>query len=428
MDENRQFDCARLHGSDETVAATSIGTSGSSVSQKNGSRSCGRETASAEGKAVTRVTGKSLRASSLQASVRRPSLPLSSRTLRQLGFRHRTNGLQYAAGGREPTQPHIMDLNADGAQSVNSTGRAGVTAAWLFPGLGCRHVGMGADLFGGDPIIDQMIVDAEQVLGYEIRPICLEGSGRKYVPFRKEAEVIYVLECAYATSLMSRGVRPVAVCGHSLGSLAAGFACGAFNFLTGLSLVSYIEDLLEQYADGFGHTMAVILGLDADQIRHELSSRPAVYIANWNSPHQFVVAGPETDVLQVLTSALAQGAKQARKMPVGRAMHTPYLESLGASLRARLGTMTWTKPEVPFVSCHDGSVRNTEDEVQGFFAEFLWQPVIWPAAIQSLRKGWGTEFVEVGPGQLLTTMASFIDRGLKVQSSSNILQQNGTRT
>src|SRR5689334_6064202 len=72
---------------------------------------------------------------------------------------------------------------------------------WVFPGLGCRHVGMGHDLFGSFAIADQMIAAAEAVLGYDLREACLEGSGRKHVPPRQEAQLIYVLECVYAAVL-----------------------------------------------------------------------------------------------------------------------------------------------------------------------------------------------------------------------------------
>src|SRR5262249_51653831 len=115
------------------------------------------------------------------------------------------------------------------------------TSPWLFPGLGCRFVGMGNDIIGRFPAADRLIAEASEYLGYDVVAVCLEGSGRKHVPARQEAQVIYAVECAYAAVLEDSGQLPAAVSGHSLGCYAAGFACGAFTFTTGLDLLTQVE-------------------------------------------------------------------------------------------------------------------------------------------------------------------------------------------
>src|SRR5438094_9704129 len=72
------------------------------------------------------------------------------------------------------------------------------SSPWLFPGLGCRFVGMGHDIFGRFPLADRLVAEATARLDYDLVAVCLEGSGRKNVPARQEAQVIYVVECAYA--------------------------------------------------------------------------------------------------------------------------------------------------------------------------------------------------------------------------------------
>lgn len=177
-------------------------------------------------------------------------------------------------------------------------------AAWLFPGLGCRHVGMGHDLFDRPGAAGSLIALAEDRLGYRLAPICLEGSGRKVVPARQEAQVIYVLSCAYAAALGERGYRPVAVLGHSLGSWAAAWVAGVYDFVTGLELVTEVERLLENLVDGRDLTMGAIIGLDAERVQLLVAEAPGVSIANFNSPAQFVVGGPGDGVDGVLRSAL----------------------------------------------------------------------------------------------------------------------------
>lgn len=232
--------------------------------------------------------------------------------------------------------------------------------AWLFPGLGCRYVGMGHDLIGRHPVADQLIAAAEARLPYSISEVCLEGSGRKYVPPRQEAQVIYVLDCAYAAVLRDRGHQPAVIAGHSLGSLAAGHAAGAYDFMTGLELVTRIEDLMEESIDGHGQAMGVVIGLDEPAICKLLQDAPGTAVANWNSPLQHVLGGPATNVDHALKLALQRGAKQARRFAFERAMHTPLMESVAVRFRESLADITWNDPEVPFVDSHDASVLRTD--------------------------------------------------------------------
>lgn len=301
---------------------------------------------------------------------------------------------------------------------------SGTESIWVFPGLGCRHVGMGHDLFGNFAVADQMIAAAEAVLGYDLREACLEGSGRKHVPPRQEAQLIYVLECVYAAVLAELEIHPQIVAGHSLGNWAAAYASGAYDFLTGLSLVTHVEDLLEEHVDGRGQAMGVIVGLDEAVVASLLEKHQGAQIANWNSPGQYVIAGLEGDVVSVLTLAEGLQAKRAKRLPTNRALHTSHLAGVGELLRKRLGAVSWSDLRVPMMGCRDVRLLTTAEEVRDFLAEFLVQPVRWDATIRGLRQEWGDEFVEVGPGNVLSGMLPFIDRAAVIQTASEALSQN----
>jgi malonyl CoA-acyl carrier protein transacylase len=300
------------------------------------------------------------------------------------------------------------------------------SSIWLYPGLGCRHVGMGNDLFGRFPAADRLIGAAGDILGYDVVGVCLEGSGRKHVPPRQEAQVIYVLECAYTAVLQDLDMQPRAVSGHSLGSLAAASACGALDFRTGLELVTFIESQQEELVDGGGQAMGVIIGLSQSDAESLLTSG-AVWVANWNSPGQYVVAGDGTAVDAVLGRALSLGATKSRRLPGERALHTPKMEEVAFRLRQHLHSVGVAQPRVPFVSCCTARPVETADEMRRFLGEFLAAPVRWSAAVEALRDGWGRDFVEVGPGNLLANMFRFIDRTAVVRSASEVLDQKASR-
>jgi len=283
---------------------------------------------------------------------------------------------------------------------------------------------MGHDLFGSFAIADQMIAAAESVLGYDLREVCLEGSGRKHVPPRQEAQLIYVLECVYAAVLAEQGLNPQIVAGHSLGNWAAAYASGAYDFLTGLELVTHVEELLEEHVDGRGQVMGVIVGLDEAIVVSLLERHAEAEIANWNSPGQYVIAGSEADVVGVLAAAEGLQAKRAKRLPTNRALHTRHLAGVGELLRKRLEAVSWNELRVPMMGCRDARLMTTGREVRDFLAEFLVRPVRWDATIRGLQQGWGDEFVEVGPGNVLSGMLPFIDRTAVIQTASEILSQN----
>jgi acyl transferase domain-containing protein len=296
-------------------------------------------------------------------------------------------------------------------------------SVWLFPGLGCRYVGMGYDIIGRFRAADRVIAAAADHLGYDLVAVCLDGSGRKHVPARQEAQIIYAIECAYADVLNELGFRARAVCGHSLGNWAAGYVCGGYDFLTGLDLVTQVEVLQEELIDGRGQAMGVIIGLPERDVEAVLVARSETFLANWNSPGQYVVGGTTSGVDRVLGDAVARGAKQARRLPGERALHTPAQRPVASRLRAHLESVAISRPHVPFISCQDGSIIETADGLRDFLAGFLARPVRWETTVRALVEEWGREFVEVGPGNVLTRMLPYIDRASVIRPASDLLEQ-----
>lgn len=295
-------------------------------------------------------------------------------------------------------------------------------SVWMFPGIGCRYVGMGHDIIHRFPSADRLIAQAKAHLGYDVVEVCLEGSGRKQVPARQEAQVIYVLECAYAEVLRERGYSPRVVSGHSLGNAPAACICGAYDFLSGLDLVTCVEDLLIELYAGAGQALGVIIGLELPRIHTILRIHPATCLANWNCPGQYVVGGTEREIDAVLAEAMKAGAKQARRFAGGWALHTPYMTELAARFRIKLGKVAWSEPRVPFVSSIDGRVLTSAEQICVFLGEFLMRPVNWEPTVRGLRQAWGDTFVEVGPGNLLSKMFAYIDRTAAIRTASELLE------
>ncbi|TWU13769.1 Malonyl CoA-acyl carrier protein transacylase [Symmachiella macrocystis] len=298
--------------------------------------------------------------------------------------------------------------------------------AWLFPGLGSRFVGMGADIIGKSPAADKLITLAAQKLGYDIHEVCFSGSGRKFVPPRIEAQVIYVINCAYVDVLRSLGRQPQFVCGHSLGSWAAAYAAGAIDFESGLEMVTAVEDLLEQRIPDGEQAMGVIIGLDEETVTRICADEQYVYLANSNSPKQFVIAGRAVGVDAALEKAGEQAAKKTQRIAGSRAMHTPLLADVNRELQTALARITIDDPTIPQMNCDTASPMHTAVDVRRYLGQFLQRPVRWEATMHALGDLSITQFVEVGAAAVLTGMMPFIDPSAKIETVSDLLARDET--
>lgn len=298
-------------------------------------------------------------------------------------------------------------------------------AIWLFPGLGCRYVGMGSEFLGQEPVADQLVQQASDLLGYSVASVCLEGSGRKVVPPRQESEVIYVISCAAAAVLKSRGMRPAALLGHSLGAWAAVATSGALDFASGLQLLGQTEQRIHDWVDSHDHAMGVILGLEASRVTELVAAEPDVWVANWNSPRQQVISGVAPAVERVLSQAQASQAKQARVLVRSRAMHTPFLDPVARALREDLTRLPLRDPQAPVIDTRNGRALRHRAEVAEFLADCLTAPVHWGETILSQLQQVKTSFIDVGPGTVLAGMLPFIDPQAAVKTTAQILEERG---
>ncbi len=303
---------------------------------------------------------------------------------------------------------------------------AGEPVAWLFPGLGSRFVGMGADIIAEFSAADRLIARAARKLGYDIREVCLSGSGRKYVAPRIEAQVIYVINCAYVDVLHSFGQKPHVVCGHSLGSWSAAYAAGVLDFDSGLEMVTAVEDQLDQHIHDGEQAMGVVIGLDETFVAQMCGEEEDVYLANLNSPGQYVIAGRATSVDAVLERASELGAKKSQQIAGSRAMHTPLLARANREILHKLSAIHFDDPTVPLLNCFSLQPMMTSDEIRGYFGEFLQQPVRWEASMRKLGALGTYRYLEVGAAALLTGMMPFIDRAAHMETVSDWLARHAT--
>ena len=153
-------------------------------------------------------------------------------------------------------------------------------------------------------------------------------------------------------------------------------------------------------------TMAAVLGLDDEQV--DVACRRAdadVWVANYNAPGQVVIAGSPDGVAAAADHAKALGAKKVMPLQVSGAFHTPFMIGARDRLRAAIAAASPRDTEVPVVSNVDALPHQLGGEWASLLSAQLSSPVRWKHVLLELADHGVDEFVELGPGGVLTGMA-----------------------
>jgi len=203
---------------------------------------------------------------------------------------------------------------------------------------------------------------------------------------------LFALQVALTEYWRSRDIEPVAVVGHSLGELAAGWAAGLLT-LQEAARVLVARCRGQKPMDGQGGMMAVALGEHALCDYAELQE--GIVIAAVNGPRSVTVAGPDV-LLQQLGERLRKDRVLARRLPIDGAYHSPTVDPIRPVVLAVLGTVTVQQETCPFYSTLIGDRVRAEEMHATYWYDNIRDPVRFERAIEALlRNGYDT-FVEIG--------------------------------
>lgn len=277
--------------------------------------------------------------------------------------------------------------------------------AYVFPGQGAQFSGMGKDLYENTPMAHDLFERANDILGFRITDIMFSGSDEELRQTRVTQPAVFLHSVISALSL-GDDFRPDMVAGHSLGEFSALTAAGALSFDDGLRLVSARAAAMQKACEMQPSTMAAVLALDdntVEQICAEVSAEGHVVVAaNYNSPGQIVISGSTDGITIACERMLAAGARRALPLSVGGAFHSPLMEPARAELEQAISTTTFQIPRCPVCQNVDAQPHTNPDEIKTNLVAQLTAPVRWTLSVQRMVAEGIDEFIECGPGTVLT--------------------------
>ncbi len=289
--------------------------------------------------------------------------------------------------------------------------------AYVFPGQGSQFPGMGKDLFNQSEIAKEMFQVSDEILGFDVSTLLIEGSKEDLQQTRVTQPAIF-LHSVITAKVMGNDFQPDAVAGHSLGEFSALTAAGAIDFESGLKLVSQRAEAMQKACNLSEGRMAAVLGLE-DNIVEEICQQTSgvVVAANYNCPGQLVISGSKDAVESACKNLELVGARRALVLPVSGAFHSPLMEPARTELANAINSTNFSTPLCPIYQ--NTTAMSVEDpiEIQKNLIAQLTSPVMWTQTINAMVKSGITDFFEVGPGKVLEGLIRKIAPEVTVSSA-----------
>ena len=286
--------------------------------------------------------------------------------------------------------------------------------AYVFPGQGAQFVGMGKDLYESNPKAKDLFDKANEILGYRITDIMFEGTDEDLKQTKVTQPAVFLH--SVITALCIDDFQPDMVAGHSLGEFSALTAAGALSFEDGLRLVYARAMAMQKACEAAPSTMAAIIGLPDETIEKvcaEVRTEDNVVVpANYNSPGQVVISGNVEAVKEACAKLKEAGAKRALPLAVGGAFHSPLMEMARVELAKAIEAAPVNAPACPVYQNVDAKPHTDPIEIKENLLKQLTSPVRWTQSVQNMIADGMSEFVECGPGQVLTGLIGRIQKVL----------------
>tara|TARA_B100000767_G_scaffold265082_1_gene280731 strand:- start:583 stop:1515 length:933 start_codon:yes stop_codon:yes gene_type:complete len=286
--------------------------------------------------------------------------------------------------------------------------------AILFPGQGSQIVGMGSEFYNNFPAVKKLFEEADEKLNFKISKIILEGPDSELKLTQNTQPSILLVSYSIFTVLKNEfnfNIEKVKYfAGHSLGEYSALLCANALSFQDSLYLLfERGKSMQESVPVGKGGMLA-ILGCELNDISNyinQLKSNGVCEIANDNAEGQIIVSG-NIESIEELKDILKKNKKKCISLPVSAPFHCSLMNSAATKMSEKINTINFKKPNNQIISNVTATPTDDPNDIKKLLIQQIYSKVRWRESIIYMGENEINEFIEIGPGKVLTGLVKRI--------------------
>lgn len=296
----------------------------------------------------------------------------------------------------------------------------------IFPGQGSQSVGMIKDLYDNFPYIKDLFNQADEALNYSISKIILEGPKENLDLTENTQPAIFLASFAIFEMIKKESninlTNAKYFAGHSLGEYSALASSGSLDFKNAIKLLNQRGKAMQAAVPKGIGGMVAVLGVEISEINNLLEKNInnfKCYIANDNSNGQMVISGLNTDIDKLMEILKEKKIKNIR-LPVSAPFHCKLMSKATSIMKDKINYTNFLKPKNLIISNVTGSEVGEIEEIKDLLIKQIESPVLWRESVIYMIKNGVTNFIEIGPGKVLSGLVKRIDKTVNVNNINKL--------
>ena len=281
------------------------------------------------------------------------------------------------------------------------------------------------------PAARKVFEEADEALGFSISEMCFRGSAEELQLTENTQPAILTVSVAALRAMEAEGFpTPGYVAGHSLGEYSALVAAGSLSLSDAVKTVRARGRYMQEAAPVGSGAMAAIMGVDLNVVMNacgEAQEGQVCMPANINTPNQIVIAGDASAVDRAIELLKERGAKRAIKLNVSAPFHCALMNPAQERLAEDLEKIEFQDLRVPLVTNVDATAITKGEEARDCLTRQVSSPVRWQEGVEFLIQEGVDNFVEVGPGKVLSGLVRQIERSARCLNVEDAASLRATR-
>ena len=296
----------------------------------------------------------------------------------------------------------------------------------MFPGQGSQSVGMGSELYNNFDLVKKIFKEADQKLNYPISKIILDGPDSELKLTKHTQPAIMIISYSiYNLIIEEFGIKIKDIkyfCGHSLGEYSALVCVGSLNFQDALYLLHERgKAMQEAVPEGKGSMLAVI-GLKIDEIQkyiQQVKSFGVCEIANDNSDSQVILSG-DKEAMEEINKIFKTNKIKSIFLPVSAPFHSSLMNIASKKMQKKIIDTSFKNPSKEIVSNVTAKAENNIENIKKLLIKQIYSKVKWRESLLYMLNNGVNEFIEIGPGKVLSGLAKRLSGNVNIKSINTI--------